>query len=176
MADPFIGEVRMFGFSYAPLGWAYCNGALIAISQNQALFSVIGTTYGGDGRTTMALPNLKDQAPVHWGRGPGLSDYHFGTKGGNPGITLTESQLPAHTHGPVKASMDSDSPTPEPAGYFYPGYFAGESYYDTDPQNPVTMNQNAVSMAGDTMTHENRQPFLVVNFCICLDGYYPSRN
>lgn len=174
MSDPFVGEVRMFGFSYAPLDWAFCDGGLIPVSQNQVLFAVIGSSYGGDGRTTMQLPNMMDRAPIHQGRGPGLSTYPFASKGGYQGIALGEAQLPAHTHGPVTASVDSDVATPGSA--LYPGFFKGETYYDQTPNNPVLMASGAVSTVGQSMQHENRQPFLAVNFCICLNGFFPSRN
>jgi microcystin-dependent protein len=179
MADPFIGEIRMFGFAWAPRDWAYCNGAIAPISQNQALFAIIGTYYGGDGRTTMGLPNLESRAPISWGRGPGLTNYRMADWGGYESYQLSESQLPGHTHSPVKAAIDADSP--DPASNLYLGRkTGGDLYTRTDPktpgQTPVPMNTSFVSVAGQSFAHENRQPSLALNFCISLSGYFPPRN
>ncbi len=174
MSDPFIAEVRMFGFTFAPRDWSFCDGAIVQISENTALYSLIGATYGGDGRITMGLPNLKSSAPMHWGQGPGLTHRSYGEKGGAYGIALNPTEIPSHSHNPVKASIDKDSTTPDSTGLL--GRYVGNSCYGPVSNNPVALSENAIGISGHSDMHENRQPFLAINFCICLLGTYPSRN
>jgi microcystin-dependent protein len=173
MSEPFIAEIRIFAGNFAPRGWAFCNGQLLPIAQNTALFSLIGTTYGGDGRTTTALPDLQGRAPMHPGRGPGLTDRRLGQKGGVETVTLSEAQMPNHNH----AMMASPNPgeVPGPGSGNALARSVGGSVYG--PAN------NLASLAGETMlpagngqAHDNRQPFLAVNFIIALVGLYPQRS
>ncbi len=172
MADPFVAEIRIFPFNFAPTGWAFCNGQLMPISQNTALFSLLGTTYGGDGKSTFALPNLQGQAPMHPGQGTGLSLHDLGELGGVESVTLLTSEMPSHTHtipcipsetgskgaGPFFAATDSDRP----------------SAYTTNPPN-VIMNAMTLTPTGGGLPHNNMQPYLTLNFCIALQGVYPPR-
>ena len=172
MSEPFIAEIRIFAGNFAPRGWAFCNGQLLPISQNTALFSLIGTTYGGDGRTTTALPNLEGRAPMHPGRGPGLTDRRLGQRGGVEMVTLTEAQMPSHQH-----SVEADQ---TPANLTNPiGNFAargrGVGVY-TSTNNPVPMEANAITNTGGSQAHNNMQPYLTINFIIALVGLYPSRS
>lgn len=163
MATPYIGEVKMVSFNFAPKGWALCNGQLLAINQNQALFSLLGTTYGGNGVTTFALPNLQGSVPVHMGNG-----FAEGQVGGSQTVTLTSNQV-GHAH-PVKATATATTNTA--AGNF-PAAAAG-NIYGASPD--TTLNPAAVSSVGGSQPHTNLQPYLVVNFVIALQGVFPSRN
>ena len=172
MSEPFLGEIRMFGFGFAPQGWAQCNGQLLPISQNTALFSLLGTTYGGDGRTTFALPDMQSRVPVCQGQGPGLSSYAEGQAGGAETVTLAATQMPGHTH-PVKASSsaaDSDQP-----GGRALARTASHSY-TAQPDTSTVMNANMLGDTGGSQPHNNIQPYLAVNFCIALTGVFPARN
>ena len=171
MSEPFIAEIRIFGGNFAPRGWAFCNGQLLPISQNTALFSLIGTVYGGDGRSTMALPNLQGRAPMHPGSGPGLSQRRLGETGGVETVTLTEAQIPTHAHkivGSGRPAIQDD-----PAGR-YPAAVSGFTPYGPS-QSLANMAPEALSPAGGDDAHTNVQPFLVLNFIIALVGLYPSR-
>jgi microcystin-dependent protein len=170
MSEPFVAEVRIFAGNFAPRGWAFCNGQLLPISQNTALFSLIGTTYGGDGRTTTALPNLKGRAPMHPGRGPGLTSRRLGQKGGVETATLTEAQIPAHTHTLRVSEEDGDST--QPAGN-YPA--VGNEIY-APASSLVAMAGPSLPSTGGSQSHNNMQPFLTINFIIALVGLYPSRS
>jgi microcystin-dependent protein len=172
MSEPFVGEIRMFGFGFVPQGWAQCNGQLLPINQNQALFSLLGTTYGGDGRSTFALPDLRSRVPVGQGQGPGLSSYAEGQAGGAETVTLAATQMPGHAH-PVKASSsaaDSDQPggrtLARSAGHIY----------SANPGSGTVMNADMIGDAGGSQPHGNIQPYLTVNFCIALFGIFPSRS
>jgi microcystin-dependent protein len=180
MSEPFLGEIRMFGGNFAPRGWAFCNGQLLPISSNTALFSLLGTTYGGDGRTTFALPDLRGRVPMHWGQGPGLSSRSLGESSGSESVTLTSSQMPAHTHSAVatvNASARSDGSSPSGA---VPADGGGNNIYSSAPDGSTTMNGGMVSTqigaAGGSQPHANLQPFLCVSFIIALQGIFPSRN
>ena len=173
MSTPFIGEIRMFGGSFAPRSWAFCNGQVLSIAQNTALFSLLGTTYGGDGQTTFSLPDLRSRVPVHRGQGPGLSSYDLGQVGGTETATLLTQQLPAHTHA-FAASTGAASPTSEPGGSVTAAASA-PLYLETS--GPLaSMNAQAITNIGGTQPHDNVAPFQCVSFIICLEGIYPSRN
>ena len=169
MSEPFLGEIRMFGFNFAPRGWAFCNGQILPIAQNTALFSLLGTTYGGNGQTTFALPNLQGRVAIHFGQGAGLSNYDLGEVAGTETVTLTQNQLPAHGHA-VNAS-NGDATATRPANRFPAG---GGAYADS--ADGTTMSPTMVANAGGSQPHSNIQPFLALNFCIALSGIFPSRN
>lgn len=172
MADPFLGEIRLFGFNFAPVGWAMCQGQLLPISQNTALFSLLGTSYGGNGTTTFALPDLRSRVPLSMGQGAGLSNYVIGQAGGNENVTLLASQLPAHSHS-VNASSTAAA-ADRPAGAVL-GH-AGVNTYAAGPDGATVMNAGMIANTGGSQPHSNLQPFLTLNFCIALQGIYPSRN
>ncbi len=170
MSSPFIGEIRMFGGNFAPQGWAFCDGATMAISENDALFALIGTTYGGDGQSTFNLPDLRGRVPVHQGTlNGGGSTYTMGEMGGVESVTLTLNQIPAHRHGAVANSAGASSPSP--AG----GVWAAGNVVAAVPgaSANATMNPNAVAGAGGSQPHDNMVPFLTINFIISLFGVYP---
>jgi len=176
MADPFVGEIRIFSLNFEPQGWAFCNGQLLSISQNTALFSLLGTQYGGDGRTTFALPNLQGSAPLHQGQGPGLSSRAIGEAGGEAAVTLTGSQLPAHTHVARCSSVPGLQPGPVNNVWSpLPGRPTPAPVYSNAGPN-VPMNPGALAPAGGNQPHNNLSPYLGLNFCICLQGIYPARN
>jgi microcystin-dependent protein len=175
MSEPFIAEVRIFAGNFAPRGWAFCNGQLLPVSQNTALFSLIGTTYGGDGRSTMALPNLQGRFPMHPGRGPGLTARRLGERGGTETVTLTEAQVPQHNHR-LRASIDDgdlQAPSPNRSLARSAGGFA---YQTSSTSDLVTMASQALGSSGGSQPHNNLQPFLVLTFIIALVGLYPSRS
>jgi microcystin-dependent protein len=177
MADPFIAEIRMFAGTYAPRGWAFCNGQILAIAQNSALFALIGTTYGGNGQTTFALPDLRGRVPVHAGQGPGLSPYSLGEQAGSETVTLLTAQMPMHTHQLNGSTAPGAAQSPNgavlAAGLDSQGG-NNTDYVATAPN--TTMSPQAIGAAGGSQPHENRQPFLSVNFIIALEGIFPSRN
>jgi microcystin-dependent protein len=172
MADPFVAEIRIFPFNFAPRGWAWCDGQLLPLSQNTALFSLLGTTYGGDGKSNFALPDLQGRAPMHPGQGPGLSLHDLGETGGSETVTLLESEIPAHSHA-LRASLD-DGDLSIPA----PGRSLGKSgggviYGPTSAF--VSMSDQALAPAGGDQPHNNLQPYLTFYFCIALQGVFPPR-
>jgi microcystin-dependent protein len=172
MADPFVAEIRIFPFSFAPKGWAWCNGQLLPISQNTALFSLLGTTYGGDGKSTFALPDMQGNAPMHPGQGPGLSLYDLGQTGGSDFVTLLESEIPAHAHS-INASR-SDATDPSPANeQFAKGI--GLGYYAAPSASFNQFNPQALTPAGGSLPHNNMMPYLTLNFNIALQGVFPPR-
>jgi microcystin-dependent protein len=174
MASPFLGEIRMFGGNFAPRGWAFCNGQIMPISQNTALFSLLGTTYGGNGTSTFALPNLQSRVPVHWGTGAGLSSYVIGQQAGQENVTLLQSQMPAHTH--LLNAVTSGGNQASPTGNLPAVESTGTSLnYSSDPAN-TTMNPAAVANAGQSLPVPVVQPYLAVSFIIALAGIFPSRN
>ncbi|MBS0590494.1 MAG: phage tail protein [Proteobacteria bacterium] len=172
MADPFVGEIRLFAGNFAPVNWAYCNGALLPIAQYDALFTLLGTTYGGDGQTTFGLPDLQGRVPVHQGQGPGLSPYVLGQKGGVENVTLTTNQYPSHTHGFV-ASSDAGTAA-GPGSDVLAASASIKAYTDALPN--VGLNATALPPSGGGLPHENMQPSLCVNFIISLFGIFPSQN
>ena len=173
MSEPFVGEIRMFAGNFAPRGWALCDGQLLAVSQNDALFSLLGTIYGGDGRTTFGLPDMRGRIPIHAGQGPGLSDRRLGARGGSENVTLTVNQLPSHNHGLLKVSGDPANSV-DPVGKV-PGAPGIADLY-ADDLMPVNMNTSAVVAVGGSQTHSNLMPFVCIHFIIALVGIYPSRN
>ena len=173
MADPFVAEIRIFGFNFAPTGWAQCNGQILPLSQNTALFSLLGTVYGGDGKSTFALPNLQGSAPLHAGQGQGLSLYDLGQQGGSEFVTLLESEMPAHSHF-LRCSTeqgDNRQPTPTMSMAISLGAFA---YVGGSPAFK-TMAFQSLSIAGASLPHNNMMPYLTLNFCIALQGVFPAR-
>lgn len=174
MSEPFLAEIRIFAGNFAPRGWAFCNGQLLPIAQNTALFSLIGTTYGGDGRTTTALPNLKGRAPMHPGRGPGLTARRLGQRGGTETITLTEAQMPSHTHLMSGTGRPANNDDPASDRYLATAGSSNAAYHS--PANLVSMSPASLPNAGGSLAHNNLQPFLTMNFIIALAGLYPSRS
>ncbi|MEM8696425.1 MAG: tail fiber protein [Pseudomonadota bacterium] len=176
MSEPFIAEIRIFAGSFAPRSWAFCDGQLLPISQNTALFSLIGTTYGGDGRTTTALPNMQGRVPMHAGRGPGLTSRRIGQRGGAEQVTLSEAQMPQHQHTQlaVPRGQLTVGNSLDPAGNLLASPQTGNQYADAN--NLVDMASNSLTNAGGSQPHNNLQPFLVMNFIIALQGLYPSRS
>lgn len=172
MADPFVAEIRIFGFNFAPKGWAFCAGQLLPISQNTALFSLLGTTYGGDGKSNFALPDLQGKAPMHWGQGPGLSDRYLGEEGGSETVQLLVSEIPSHSH-IAKASTDpADLQVPtgnRSLARSQPG-FAYTTGNATVPMAPL-----GISVMGSDFPHNNMMPYVTLNFCIALQGIFPPR-
>jgi microcystin-dependent protein len=171
MSDPFIGQIGVFSFPFAPRGWAFCNGQIMSIGQNQALFSLLGTTYGGDGVTTFGLPNLQGRAQVSSGQGAGLSPYALGQVGGEAAHTLIIAEMAAHIHGAATAS-DTTQLSPQ-AHYWAPDVGGNNTYSATAAGG---MSGAAVGIGGSGQGHANMQPYLALNFCIALQGVYPSRN
>jgi microcystin-dependent protein len=178
MSNPFVAEIRIFGFNFAPRGWAFCDGQILPLSQNTALFSLLGTTYGGDGKSNFALPNMQGNVPMHPGQGPGLNLHQLGETGGSQTVTLLQSEVPAHTHTincidgsrvggqigqPGNAILVKTPGTPANA------FVSGGS------QNQ-TLNFNSVSVVGSGFPHNNMMPYLGMNFCIALQGVYPPRS
>lgn len=173
---PFVGEIMTVPFDFAPVGWALCNGQLMPISQNTALFSILGTTYGGDGRSTFALPNLQGCSPMQAGQGADLSNYALGQAGGEVTVTLDRTQIPTHSHaiGVVDAAGTQNSPS---GGRFAKAQYgkAFDLQYAPSPSTGTTMNPDALASAGGGQPHNNMPPYLVVNFIIALQGVFPAR-
>ena len=175
MSEPFVAEIRIFAGNFAPRGWAFCDGQLLPISNNTALFSLIGTTYGGDGRTTTALPNLQGRAPMHPGRGPGLTSRRLGERVGVETVTLSESQIPSHSH-TVRAATTPAAPGAPSNTESLARAATGLAYHENTTANLVDMASASVSTTGGSQSHDNVQPFLALNFIIALVGLYPSRS
>lgn len=174
MAQPFIGEIRMTGFNFAPAGWALCNGQIMSIAQNAALFSLLGTQFGGDGVSNFALPNLQSRVPIHQGQGTGLSAYFMGQLAGVETVTLTQNQMPIHHH--LVNVVTSGGNTASPSNAFPAAESTGTSlnYSSTNPD--AEMSPAAITDAGGNQPFTNIQPYLCVNFIIALTGIFPSRN
>jgi microcystin-dependent protein len=174
MADPFVAEIRIFPFNFPPRGWAFCNGQILPISQNTALFSLLGTTYGGDGKSTFALPDLQGSAPMHPGQGPGLSLRDLGEVGGSQSVTLLISEIPSHNHSLNGRPTAAVQPQTSPVG-FAASRSNSRPYSPTDAQATGQMNFTAVLPTGGGLPHNNMMPSLVLNFCIALQGVFPQR-
>ena len=170
MSSPFVGEIRMFGGNFAPAGWAFCNGAVMAIDQNDTLFNLIGTTYGGDGQSTFALPDLQGRVPIHMGQGAGLSSYTIGEQGGTETVTLTTNQIPSHGHLAMGQSANGNQPAP--GG----GVWASSSLNQyANVAADTNMNAANIGMDGGSQPHENIMPYLCVSFILSLFGVFPSQ-
>jgi microcystin-dependent protein len=176
MADPFVGEIRIFGFNFAPLGWALCDGQLLPIAQNTALFSLLGTSFGGDGRSTFGLPNFQGAVAVDQGQGAGLSPYNVGQSGGSSAVTVQTPQLPAHTHGLEAHTGRGLPPEAAPvAGGALTSSQGGLAYAPAGSAQ-TSMALAALTTAGDSEPHNNLMPLLVLNYCIALQGIFPPRS
>ena len=173
--DPFVAEIRIFPFNFPPKGWAFCDGQILPLSQNTALFSLLGTTYGGDGKSNFALPNLQGSVPLHVGgsgAGPGLSIYDLGETTGVESVTVLESEMPAHSHALNAQTVDQgDNRIPGPGLNL-----ANEQIYAPATTDTVQMNAAAITPAGSSQPHNNLMPYLALNFCIALQGVYPPRS
>lgn len=177
MSDQFVAEIRIFPFNFPPKGWAFCNGQLLPISQNTALFSLLGTTYGGDGKSNFALPNMQGNTPMQQGQGPGLSLRDLGEVGGEENVTLLQTEMPAHPHPALAGSGGTAAQTPVNNAWSS-GVKGGPSLYTPSgtSNNNVAMNPAALSIAGGNQPHNNLMPFLTLNFCIALQGVFPARS
>jgi microcystin-dependent protein len=179
MSEPYVGEIRMAGFNFAPVGWALCNGQLLAISQNPVLFTLVGTTYGGDGQSTFALPNLQGRIPINQGQGPGLSPYVIGQLAGSETVALVAAQLPQHGHS-LRANGDAAS-SANPTGDYLarariPSLASGGVPVYAPAAAAAAMNDGAIAPSGASQPHDNMMPFQCVNFIIALEGIFPSQN
>ena len=174
--DPFVAEIRIFPFNFAPKGWAFCDGQILPLSQNTALFSLLGTTYGGDGKSNFALPNMQGNAPMHPGQGPGLSLHDLGETGGSDTVSLLESEIPSHSHAMMASSDSADNFVPAAAIMLAKPLGRGNNLFATTATPLVAMNDNALAPAGGDQPHNNLQPYLTLNFCIALQGVYPPRS
>ena len=175
MSSPFVAEIRMFGCNFAPTGWAQCDGQILPISQNTALFSLLGTFYGGNGQSTFALPNLQDSVPIHWGQGAGLSLYDLGQQGGEPFVTLLLSEIPAHSHF-VQAYTGDPADNRIPAPNMSLGAPGVGNAYSATTSGLTQMAPQALAPAGGSLPHNNMMPYLTVTFCIALQGVFPPRS
>lgn len=173
MSEPFVGEIRMFAGNFAPRGWAFCDGQLLAVSQNDALFSLLGTIYGGDGRTTFGLPDMRGRIPIHpgTGAGPGLSPRRIGQKAGSENVTLTENQLPVHSHTSASTNIANKS---NPSNNVLAD--SGRNNIYSENTTPANLSSSASPSVGGSQSHSNMMPYLCINYIIALFGIYPSRS
>lgn len=171
MADQFLGEIRIFPFNFPPKGWTFCEGQLMPISQNTALFSLLGTTYGGDGKVSFALPNLQGSAPMHPGQGPGLSLHSLGESGGSSNITLLESEIPSHSHSFNVSDKVSESSEPMANSLAVADF----GVYNSNTNSLKQLNEASLTPVGGSLPHNNMMPYLAFNFCIAVHGIYPQR-
>jgi microcystin-dependent protein len=176
MDEPYLGEIRPIAISYAPKGWAFCTGQLLPIAQNQALFSLLGTTFGGNGQTTFGLPDLRGRIPVGTGALPGGNPYIQGQQGGQENVTLTTAQIPAHTHTVTGTLQTSDSPEADTPVNNFPAAFGRKQFTDGAANAPMATLAGTTGSAGGSQPHSNRQPYLAINYVIALVGIYPSRS
>jgi len=175
MSTPYVGEIRLLGFSRTPNGWEPCDGRLLPISEYEVLFTLIGTTYGGDGQFTFGLPDLRGRVPLHMGQGPGLSSRQIGESAGIETVTIATSQMPAHTHPMVATTASASAVTPGTGNL--PGAVSGDTFYTSEPASSVAvpLSAQAVGNAGGNQPHENTMPTLVLQYCIAWAGIYPSQ-
>jgi len=171
LSEPFLAEVRIVGFNFAPRGWAFCDGQILPINQNQSLYSLLGTTYGGDGRTSFALPDLRGRVPIHVGRSDGGDAHSLGQKSGEETHTLNANEMPQHTHSEVASSVSANQPTP--GGHVLAT--TTDNIYGPK-SGSSTLNTGSILNVGGGQAHDNMQPYLALNFCIALQGLFPSRN
>lgn len=176
MSTPYLGEIRLFGFSRMPIGWQTCDGSLLSIAEYDALFALLGTTYGGDGITTFAVPDLRGRVPIHQGQGPGLSPYVIGQKAGTENVTLVGTQMPTHTHTMLATTNAATSRTPGTT--LLPGAISGDTLYASDVAGatPIGMAPASTSIVGGTQPHDNTMPTLTVQYCISLFGIFPTQS
>jgi microcystin-dependent protein len=181
MSQPYVGQILIFGCNFAPAGWALCQGQLLPISENETLFNLIGTTYGGDGQETFGLPDLRGRVPVHMGQGPGITqNYQIGEMAGTESVTLTTQQIPSHNHA-VQIKTGTAGNVSKPGGNVLADEFVSQAdapfvYVPFNNTNQVTLGQQTIGPAGGNQPHENRQSYLTLNFCISLFGVFPSQN
>lgn len=174
MSEPYLGEIRMFGGNFAPRGWSYCNGALLSISEYEALFTLLGTTYGGDGQTTFGLPDLRGRLPIHMGTLGGGPTFTLGEQAGSETVTVTTAQMPAHSHSLLASPAPADGA--DPTGSVLAGSDSSNFYGPANPDKSAAMNPAFVGPSGGSQPHENVQPFLCVSFIIALEGIFPSQS
>lgn len=176
MSNPYLGEIRLFGFSRTPIGWQTCDGSLLSIAEYDALYVLLGTTYGGDGINTFAVPDLRGRVPIHQGQGPGLSPYVIGQKAGTEHVTLVGTQMPAHTHTMLATTNAATSRTPGTT--LLPGAISGDTLYASDVAGatPIGMAPGSTSNVGGTQPHDNTMPTLTVQYCISLFGIFPTQS
>ncbi|MEJ0026241.1 MAG: tail fiber protein [Rhizomicrobium sp.] len=181
MSEPYVGQIAIFAFNFAPRNWSFCNGALVPIAQNEALFTILGTTYGGDGRNTFGLPNIQDSTVMNIGQGPGLSNYVLGQHSGSAEVTLTQNQIPLHSH--AVNGQNAAQPTAfelVPQTSYWVGSREGGAKTDfqftPNPAAGQTFAPSVISVTGGSLPHNNEQPYLGMNYCIALYGIFPSRN
>lgn len=174
MADPFVAEIRIFPFNFAPRGWAFCDGQLLPLSQNTALFSLLGTTYGGNGTSNFALPDMQGRASMQPGQGPGLSLHDLGETGGSETVTLLESEIPSHSHG-VNVANEGATANTTSGNLMARPFGRGNNLYTTVNTGLVAMNANACAPAGGGQPHKNMMPYLTLSYCIALQGVFPPR-
>jgi len=175
--DPFIGQLLLVPYTFAPRGWIFAQGQILAISQNTALFSLLGTNYGGDGKSNFGLPDLRGQVAIGYGQGPGLSDYSIGENGGFTNVTLNSQEIPRHNHIAQGVSQRADQSSPNPYAFadaVNSSNAAIDIYTASSPAS--AMNTSAIAMTGSNLPHNNMMPFLTLNWCICLQGVFPSRS
>jgi microcystin-dependent protein len=171
--DPFVAEIRIFPFNFAPKGWAFCDGQVLPLSQNTALFSLLGTTYGGDGKSNFALPNLQGSAPMFYGQGPGLSLHDIGETGGSDTVSLLESEIPSHPHSLMADARGANLNNPSPSNAL--ARSTPQQIYTTPPAPLTPLADQTIAPAGGDQPHNNLMPYLTLNFCIALQGVYPPR-
>jgi microcystin-dependent protein len=177
VSEPFLAEIVMFAGNFAPRGWAFCQGQILPIAQNTALFSLLGTTYGGNGQTTYALPDLRGRVPVGTGQGPGLPSVSLGEVSGEPTHTLIITEMPAHNHAAQAAGHSDPGTSSSPGGGVWATSTSRDNMYiNTPPNSPMAANTVTVGIAGGSQPHNNMQPYLVLNYCIAITGIFPSRN
>ncbi len=176
MADPFVGEIRMVGFSFAPVHWADADGQLIPISQNEVLYSLYGTTYGGDGQKTFALPDLRGRAAIHCGKGPGLPAFKRGQHGGSTDVVLSEDELPPHSHTAKVSAKAGEANQIAPTGHYWAQLQRNAVLYSDSRDTVMAADAVEVEESGGGQAHTNMQPYLTIRFCVSLAGLYPQRN